>query len=361
MKMSFDQNDNMNTIHLGNYEEFFILYMDNELSGEQVKMVDAFLLLNPDLKAELELLMSTRLPLESLSLDKSGLFAESMKLSSVEEELLLYVDGELDAAGRQRIEAKSAGSHDYAQQLQLLMQARLDPSEKIAYPDKNELYHRTGRVISLKIWFRVAAAAVLIAVAGILYLTGGSPEKGTPPPVAARPQAPVTLPYSTPAGQPADHSAGTALAAAGQQDPGKFQRHSLGKSEGRQPQRALTPSHDDTKLALASRPSGTDPERAPERTTSVHTSPETIDTRTIVSTNLNKLVQTADVTYLPVDRPANEVTPNSPERAKGELTAKGSVKGFLRKATRMIEKRTGFDPTNENGDLLIGAVTINLK
>jgi hypothetical protein len=39
---------------------------------------------------------------------------------------------------------------------------------------------------------------------------------------------------------------------------------------------------------------------------------------------------------------------------------KGSVKGFLRKATRVIEKRTGIDPTND-GELLIGAVAINLK
>jgi hypothetical protein len=27
----------------------------------------------------------------------------------------------------------------------------------------------------------------------------------------------------------------------------------------------------------------------------------------------------------------------------------------------MIEKKTGIDPTNGNGDLLIGAVSINLK
>lgn len=39
---------------------------------------------------------------------------------------------------------------------------------------------------------------------------------------------------------------------------------------------------------------------------------------------------------------------------------KGSVKGFLRKATRLIEKRTGIDPTSD-GELLIGVVAVQLK
>jgi hypothetical protein len=43
------------------------------------------------------------------------------------------------------------------------------------------------------------------------------------------------------------------------------------------------------------------------------------------------------------------------------VAKKGSVKGFLRKATRLIEKRTGFDPTNENGELLLGVVAVKLK
>ena len=93
--MSFESND-MNTIHLGNYEEFFILYMDNELGKDQVKMVDEFFVAHPDLRAEFEILMSTKLPLEDFSLDKKDLFAQSMKLSSVDEELLLYIDNEYE-------------------------------------------------------------------------------------------------------------------------------------------------------------------------------------------------------------------------------------------------------------------------
>ena len=43
-----------------------------------------------------------------------------------------------------------------------------------------------------------------------------------------------------------------------------------------------------------------------------------------------------------------------------ENDKKGSFRGFLRKATRFIERRTGINPTNEDDELLIGAVAIKL-
>jgi hypothetical protein len=39
---------------------------------------------------------------------------------------------------------------------------------------------------------------------------------------------------------------------------------------------------------------------------------------------------------------------------------KSSLKGFLRKATRFIERRTNITTTNENNELLIGAVSLKL-
>ena len=57
-------------IHLGNYEEFLILYMDNELSEDQRLAVENFLSQHPDLRGELELLMTTKLPVEELRMDK---------------------------------------------------------------------------------------------------------------------------------------------------------------------------------------------------------------------------------------------------------------------------------------------------
>src|SRR5215210_4512676 len=91
--MSFKQNDiNITT---GNYEEFFVLYIDRELSDAQMKMVDDFLAAHPDLRHEFELLKSTKLPMETFTFDKDCLMAEQMHPGPVAEDLLLYLDNEL--------------------------------------------------------------------------------------------------------------------------------------------------------------------------------------------------------------------------------------------------------------------------
>ncbi|MFZ1533860.1 MAG: hypothetical protein WAT14_06795, partial [Chitinophagaceae bacterium] len=48
-------------INYHNYEECFILYMDNELSGDERRMVEAFVQQHPELKEELDLLLQYKL------------------------------------------------------------------------------------------------------------------------------------------------------------------------------------------------------------------------------------------------------------------------------------------------------------
>ncbi|HEY0432645.1 MAG TPA: hypothetical protein VGC95_02160, partial [Chitinophagaceae bacterium] len=45
-----------------NYEEYFLLYVDNELSPGEVKEVELFVRNNPDLEAEFQLLQQSKLP-----------------------------------------------------------------------------------------------------------------------------------------------------------------------------------------------------------------------------------------------------------------------------------------------------------
>jgi len=58
-----------------NYEEFFLLYVDNELSAADKQAVEQFVQANPDLAIELEMLKQMQLPAENiLFTEKDGLY-----------------------------------------------------------------------------------------------------------------------------------------------------------------------------------------------------------------------------------------------------------------------------------------------
>jgi hypothetical protein len=351
--MSFEPND-MSTIHLGNYEEFFILYMDNELSEEQAKMVDEFLVAHPDLKSEFEILMSTKLPLEDFSFDKKDLLAENMKLTSVDEELLLYIDNELPADKKKTVELEITSNRDYQLQHQVLLQTKLDPSEKIEYPDKKELYRRTERVIAMKVWMRVAAAVVIVAIAGIVVfnkppsittttsgdqVTAGANSSNQEKNVEVKDTAVITQP--------------------------SFDQNNLASNEPSEKEKKSNKNIEKTEVKdSVSAPQNLMAYNKPQETNenldrTVKRSVQFDENNNVQPVEHKVSINNPDVTSSLLARNTIETPVETKESTESDR--KGSLKGFLRKATRMIEKRTGIDPTNENGELLIGAVAINLK
>jgi hypothetical protein len=54
------------------------------------------------------------------------------------------------------------------------------------------------------------------------------------------------------------------------------------------------------------------------------------------------------------------VTAVQTDMVKIDNEKKSSLKGILRKATRFIERRTNISTTDENDELLIGAVSLKL-
>lgn len=350
--MSFEANNDMNTIHLGNYEEFIILYLDNELSEEQVKMVDNFLAAHPDLKAEFEMLKNTKLPLEEFNFDKTGLMAENMKLSTVDEELLLYIDGELPADEKKKLDLELASNKEYQLQHQLLLQTKLDPSEKIAYPNKKELYRKTERVVAFKVWMRVAAAIIVIAVSGLLYFKNSTTviitefTAGDRPVQKTEPGKNNTIDQPTPSFENQQQN-GIAVTSS----PKEIKQN---KTENKQEVKIENPAENNNEIAPTNTPQEIK-EDVVERSV-------VKDIQSNQKSNIEETI--ASVSNSNVTSPAIERNINGTPDDEGEPIAsndrKGSVKGFLRKATRMIEKRTGIDPTND-GELFIGAVAINLK
>jgi hypothetical protein len=362
--MSFNSND---MIHSGNYESFFLLYVDQELSDVQMKMVDEFLALHPELQPEFDLLMSTRLPAEHIAFDKESLMAEHMHPGSVAEDLLLFMDDELPAEKKNIIEFEIASNKDYGQQYQMLMRTKLDASEKIVFPYKESLYHRSERVVALRTWMRVAAAVLIVTISGVIYLQK-SDRPGTSPiavknPVTKTIDATNHSPEQTVkvsdknqklqndpeiASLKNDHEVASL-----KNDPVQY---SVKSNENK---KAIVLSPSDNNIA-ALQPNDVPTSDGNERTSA-------LVSNVSVALQAKGFTETAAATFDPIMK---ETINNSPvtslltERNTNDMASndkKGSVKGFLRKASRLIEKRTGFDPINENGELLIGVVAVKLK
>ncbi|MFC0776090.1 anti-sigma factor family protein [Terrimonas alba] len=155
-----------------NYEEYFILYLDNELSSEDRREVELFVQDNPDLKTELDLLQQSQLiPDTSIVFsDKEELMRVSgadtiINTANYEEWLICYVDNELTPAQKIAVEEFVAAHPAIQLQLDILQKTKLQP-ETIIFPDKESLYRKEEKVRVVAIhWRRIAvAAALLLAV-----------------------------------------------------------------------------------------------------------------------------------------------------------------------------------------------------
>jgi hypothetical protein len=362
--MSSKQNDTK--IHLGNYEEFFILFMDNELNKEQRQMVEDFLAAHPDLRGELELLMSTRLPVEEFDINKEELLSENMKVNSVDEDLLLFIDNELTDEKKKIIALELATNADYKLQLTGLMKTKLDADEIISYPNKAELYRRTERVFMLRTWMRVAAILLVLATFGVFYFSRNSTKHTDA--IAAGNNAAVQKKneISIPVNHANDAQPMIVTTSAPKQKSANEEKiiPTKEKKETIIRHHENTPSANDDLVAL-NEPS----EKITERKTT-----DPIDARlvtgsvigSIVAENISKdsfnnPIVTSTDSHPYIKEKATVRKPGDGEADVASNDRKGSVKGFLRKASRLIEKRTGIDPVNDNGELLIGAVAVKLK
>lgn len=164
------------------YETYFMLYADNELSEGMRREVEAFVEQNPDLKPELEIFLSLRLePDASVQLeDKSFLFRQVPEQSaSLEEQMLLHLDGELPAKEVIALETAIQAEPSLQTEWEILKKTRLQADAEIRFPGKEVLYrHETKetRVVRFS-WVRYAAAAAVILMAGLLWLNqGAGPE-----------------------------------------------------------------------------------------------------------------------------------------------------------------------------------------
>lgn len=154
-----------------NYEEYFILYLDNELSSADRREVELFVQQNPDLKAELDILFQSQLPVDTdvvFNGKESLLKSESVtiKEDNYEEWLLSYIDNELSGVEKTMLEKFVAERPALKKELEVLQKTKLQP-ENIVFRDKSILYRREEKVRVIAInWRRIAIAASLVLAVG---------------------------------------------------------------------------------------------------------------------------------------------------------------------------------------------------
>jgi hypothetical protein len=358
--MSFNPNDNNpSIISRNNYEEYFLLYADNELTEAERLQVEQFLMANPDLQTELDLLLSTKLPLEQVRLEnKESLLAESMKLNAIDEALLLYIDNELDEAEKLQVEEKLKRDKAYQIQYEGLLQTKPGIEDVITYPYKKELYRYEEKRRFPVYWMRIAAAVIILAGMGIFVYTyqqkpGVSvaydpakiEQKQKPAPGKPTRVEPIKTDVATTEVQPVIKSGAT-------DDVPNVVRHIKKKSqqkEIRQP--VTTPPAEQKPEAVAK-----NDQKEPEQKNMVVTNKREVASQQTINKN--------DVTLPPVaafdNHTTQPVTAVQTDVVKTDNEKKSTLKGFLRKATRFIERRTNISTTNENDELLIGAVALKL-
>lgn len=157
-------------INRNNYEEFFLLYADGELSAQEQQAVEQFVKDNPDVANELEMLMQTKLEDDGIIFaDKNSLYKTNdsvINLNNYEEQFLLYVDDELNDDEKNNVETFVLQHPRMQENFILLKQTKLEP-EAIIFPDKRSLYRKEEKPV---VYFSFSRMAVAAAFIGLLFL-----------------------------------------------------------------------------------------------------------------------------------------------------------------------------------------------
>ena len=348
-----------------NYEEYFILYVDNELTPAQRLAVEEFAQKHPDLEEELVLLyQSTLTPdknivfegKEELMKEESNSFVDP---SNYEEVLLLYIDNELTGEEKLQVEKLAEQNPQIKKEFEILQQTRLRPEEEIVFANKEVLYRkeRKVRIISMQSW-KIAAAAVLILLIGsatffVLNRNHATVEGNVAVvknnPQTVKPQEPVIKSeQKATAGEninPDGLSEKALSAGSKKENPRKQSVASTNKKiENQKLQKRLKQPEQATNSL------GQQDNEIVRR--DIFDSPALISNEVIANKNISPSKELVKPIY------AVTISDTNPS----DIVNKGNkrFRGLLRKATRIFERTTKITATDEDDRLLIGGLAVKL-
>jgi hypothetical protein len=329
-----------------NYEEFFLLYTDNELSAAEIHAVERFVAEHPDLREEWEALLQCRLsPDTNLAFpDHEALLKPVPESSADRGALLYYIDG----------------------------LPYLHPDNSIVFPDRDRLYRTTkDRRIVLLPWLRAGIAAAVIGAIALVFLLTNRQQSGqhtrsvaarTPTNKSVAPQPPTNTnvsPGVTSTTAPALHLV--------EAQPKTNKRQPVRKSIQRPPDQ-----HQD--IAVNSNPeegpavtrSTIDPRKEMDQPASAAAVMDMPVTQNLTS-NVHLAVQTGiprDQSSFATQALQEEQAGNGRENDFGTdepaAPARTKLRGIFRKVTRAFAKTADRD-NDGNRQVLVGAFQVTLN
>ncbi len=161
-------------INRQNYEQYFLLYADGELTTSQRNAVQQFVTENKDLAIELQIIQATILPKEEVKLFDKKFLLKGID-EKIQENLLLKLDNELPAKELASINALIQKDSTINAEYNILASTVLNKNEKVIFEDKHLLYKKEKDNVIPFGYLRWAAAAIFIGVAffaGVKFYNG---------------------------------------------------------------------------------------------------------------------------------------------------------------------------------------------
>jgi hypothetical protein len=314
-KSQLIRQENNSPVNLVNYEEWLVLYMDNELTPEQKKSVDQFMTSHPSAKQELDELSRTRLLADMA----------------------------------------------------------------IVFPDKRSLYRKGEKVRSLPVpWWRIAAAAVLILAASLTAVivlnkksssghnevakTSGKEQKTTKNPVVTNtPDRSTGLAEQPGKKDEPKETTDPVIANNVQQVVPSIPKQTTSNifanrnkiNDKKLPDNLPVPvKKEESQIALTNQhPSN----NLPQPINSAGINNDASNTNVIADTY--KPIKPRELIIPPVTTYPTQPSYVSKNDEGGK---KGKLRGFLRKVTRTFEKNTNINATDDQDRVLIGGLAIKL-
>jgi hypothetical protein len=378
-------------INRNNYETFFLLYVDNELSAVEKKAVEDFISQTEDLGTELNNLLQASFS----SAEKWEFAGKDALLRPITEEgeidavnyeafFVLYADDELNNEEKAKVEGFVYRNPQYQQEFELLQQVKLEPDRSIVFQNKAILCHKEendDKVVPFR-WRRMAAAAVVLLIAGLLWVIANkrdevlvtiknspSSDKKTnlaetkkaatdnaPPVVNGMPKELQVVTNSN--NESYDKQVKTKINAPTLENKkaNTYVKNGQQKNEAVKKEDVLVKNEPEDKLN----------DKVAIITKTIGNGPGAVDVKAIVKTSIaSPLIDQPSVIINPDEKTVNGISYASGNETdnlnvlNSTVNKKNALRGIFRKASRIIAKRT--NPGNENGrrrSILIGSFEI---